>query len=112
MMTGIEVLSQEPIMDNGWATPCIIILLILSVVGSVILGFVTKDVISAFLFMIPFSLVSLFITSFVSMITAQPIEGKYTYKVTIDENVSMVEFYDRYEVVDQEGKIFTIKERN
>lgn len=34
------------------------------------------------------------------------------YKASIDSNVSFVEFYDRYEVLDQEGNIYTIRERN
>jgi uncharacterized membrane protein len=39
-------------------------------------------------------------------------EVKYIeYKVTIDESVSMVEFLDKYEILDQEGKIYTVKER-
>ena len=39
-------------------------------------------------------------------------ECEYTeYKVTIDESVSMTEFYERYEVIDQEGLIFTVKEK-
>jgi len=33
------------------------------------------------------------------------------YKVTIDDSVSMVEFLDKYEIIDQEGKIYTVKER-
>jgi hypothetical protein len=33
------------------------------------------------------------------------------YKVTIDESVSMVEFYERYEILDQDGLIFTITEK-
>ena len=33
------------------------------------------------------------------------------YKVTIDDSVSMNEFLDKYEIIDQEGKIYTIKER-
>lgn len=37
--------------------------------------------------------------------------GKYEYKVTISDEVSLNEFYDKYEIVDQEGKIYTIKER-
>lgn len=38
---------------------------------------------------------------------------KYTtqYKVTISEEVSMTEFYERYEVIDQDGKIFTVREK-
>lgn len=33
------------------------------------------------------------------------------YKVTIDDSVSMNEFLDKYEILDQEGKIYTAKER-
>lgn len=37
--------------------------------------------------------------------------GEYEYKVIIDDNVSMTEFYEHYEVVDQDGKIFIIREK-
>ena len=33
------------------------------------------------------------------------------YKVTISEDVKMTEFLERYEIVDQEGKIYTVRER-
>ena len=33
------------------------------------------------------------------------------YKVTVDDSVSMNEFLDKYEILDQEGKIYTVKER-
>lgn len=38
---------------------------------------------------------------------------KYTteYKVTVSDEVSMVEFNERYKVIDQEGKIYTVRER-
>lgn len=33
------------------------------------------------------------------------------YKVTISEEVSMTDFYEHYEVIDQDGKIFTVREK-
>ena len=33
------------------------------------------------------------------------------YKATIDDSVSMNEFLDKYEILDREGKIYTIKEK-
>lgn len=33
------------------------------------------------------------------------------YRVLIDESVSMTEFFDKYEVIDKDGRIYTIKER-
>lgn len=40
-----------------------------------------------------------------------PIAYETQYKVTIDDSVSMNEFLDKYEILDQEGKIYTVKER-
>jgi hypothetical protein len=34
-----------------------------------------------------------------------------TYKVIIDESVSFQELQERYEIIDQEGQIYTIKEK-
>ena len=33
------------------------------------------------------------------------------YQVLIDESVSMTEFFEKYEIVEQEGKIYTVKEK-
>ena len=42
--------------------------------------------------------------------TTEEIEG-YEYKVTIDDSVPMKEFLSKYEIINQEGEIFTIVER-
>ena len=36
---------------------------------------------------------------------------KYTYKVTISDEVNFVEFNNKYEIIDQDGLIYTIKEK-
>ena len=38
--------------------------------------------------------------------------GRYKYQVTIDESVSLIEFRNKYEIINVEGKIYTIKERH
>ena len=43
--------------------------------------------------------------------TEQP-TGKYQYQVAIDDTVVMSEFYDKYEVIEVEGKIYTIREKD
>lgn len=40
-----------------------------------------------------------------------PTEYETQYKVTISDEVSMNEFLEKYEIIDQEGKILTIRER-
>lgn len=41
----------------------------------------------------------------------KPVEYESQWEVTIDENVSMNEFYSKYEVVEQRGEIYVIKEK-
>ena len=43
---------------------------------------------------------------------AEPIEYETQYKVVISDEVSMNEFLERYEIIEQEGKIYTVRERN
>lgn len=40
-----------------------------------------------------------------------PIKTETHYKVVISDEVSMNEFLERYEIVDQDGKIYTVVER-
>lgn len=42
---------------------------------------------------------------------AKPAKTINTYSVIIDDSVSMTEFYDRYDVLKVQGKIFIITER-
>lgn len=42
---------------------------------------------------------------------AKPAKIITTYSVMIDDSVSMTEFYDKYEVLEVQGKIYTITER-
>ena len=42
--------------------------------------------------------------------TTLPKEYETQYKVTISDEVSMNDFLSRYEIIDQEGKIYTVRE--
>ena len=44
-------------------------------------------------------------------VTATIINHETQYKVTISDEVSMNEFYEHYEVIEQDGKIFTVREK-
>ena len=39
-----------------------------------------------------------------------PVYDYTEYKVTVDETVNMNEFFEKYELVDQEGKIYIVKD--
>lgn len=44
--------------------------------------------------------------------TGEPIEYETQYKVVIDDSVSMNEFTEKYEIIDQDGKIYTVREKD
>lgn len=46
------------------------------------------------------------------LINETPTKYETHYQVTIDDSVSMNDFLDKYEVIEQEGKILTIRERD
>ena len=53
----------------------------------------------------------LFTTAFIIGLTNKTTPAYTEYKVTIDDSVSFTEFTEKYEIIDQEGKIYTVKER-
>ena len=40
-----------------------------------------------------------------------PTKYETQYKVTVSDEVSMTEFLERYEIIETEGKIYTVKEK-
>lgn len=60
--------------------------------------------------------VSLFIDAILGFVVgsalSKPIEYVTEYKVTISDEVSMNEFNEKYKIVGQDGKIYTVRERD
>ena len=116
-MAGVEILVTEKVVseygqcfswDLFWGmfltvlVFCIFISILYLVAGHVEISFglITIGVVVGALF------------SYIAANSAQePIAYKNRYKVIISDKVSMNEFYERYEVIDQEGKIYTVEER-
>lgn len=105
MINGVEILSQDTIVltkfpITGWI--CFGILLLISFLLIA-------------LFENPIGLFSMLISVFIYITGAlnTPTGEEYIeYKVTVSEEVNLNEFMDKYEIVSQDGKIYTIKERN
>lgn len=45
------------------------------------------------------------------MLTQTPIKYETQYKVVISDDVKMTDFLDKYEIIDTEGKIYTVREK-
>lgn len=110
MLEGIEVLNKTEIMcPPTWA----LLLLFITMIVAVIFVFAALigekyDLYVAFISLL---LLLLIVGSCILCCVLEKPTGKYEYKVTIDDSVSMNEFNERYEIIEVEGRIYTIKEK-
>ena len=116
-MTGVEILSSKVIYETDgllWLIPtfiCVGLLigLVIAIIEWATYGFDTD----AFAIMAAIAIVGFFIGAlgYLMSIHETDVVDYIEYKVIIDDSVSMNEFLDKYEILDQEGKIYTVKER-
>ena len=116
-MNGVEILSENVVYItnySGWIIPVFTIIglvvgIVLCILDSREWGFEPIWIFAIGAFTIACLLFGLLLT----IITATESDtiDHIEYKVTIDDTVSMNEFLDKYEILDQEGKIYTIRER-
>lgn len=110
-MNGVEILSSETIYNGILPEWCFIVGIVLGMVSIIVtiqccVNF--HDIAGSI-----FGVLAV-ICTIISVLSAIPSETNVDhieYKVTIDDSVSMNEFLDKYEILDQEGKIYTVKER-
>ena len=110
MMEGIEILSIGEIGINpvfNW--PMALILGIL--IGAIPAFYISTVENSVGLFIILFVVFASFFGALCGFGIEKYADTAPTYKVVISDTVSLNEFYDKYEVLEQDGKIFTIMER-
>lgn len=107
-MNGVEILSSEtiysPILPEYWlgiGLGCALLLIV-----AMGFCFANEHIILGYICVIlSFSLV------FVGCIGVICKKDHIEYKVTVDDSVSMNEFLNKYEILEQEGKIYTVRER-
>ena len=112
MMEGITVLYQEPIYKiiyvNEDILNLLMYILIVMIVGVIISAICFE--LKGFIYCAILSFATIFAMLDSYSTTTKEIEY-YEYKVTIDDSVPMKEFLSKYEIINQEGEIFTIVER-
>ena len=110
-MTGVEILSSETVYNTilpGW---CFVIgiLAMFAFFGIMAWQFANERVALGFMCLV-LALGSVLVGT-MGVTESKTDINHVEYKVTIDDSVSMNEFLDKYEILDQEGKIYTVKER-
>lgn len=113
-MAGVEILNEYAVNATpGWVAA----ILISSFCGAILFGIITMSSAEDVLVTIGSILTILCMLTaltfgMIESLTDWLKEYSHTeYKVTIDDSVSMNEFLDKYEIIDQEGKIYTVKEK-
>lgn len=114
-MTGVDILAVEQVATSysfSIVTKNIILIIMLAFVISGIYFAIKDGVASAFLFAcLAGAAVSLIIGGLVHEYTKKPIDYETRYKVLISDEVKLNDFYDKYEILEQDGKIFTVRDR-
>lgn len=110
-MNGVEILSSETIYNTILPDWCFVIGILAMFVffGIMAWQFANERVVFGFMCLV-LALGSILVGT-LGVTDNKTDINHIKYKVTIDDSVSMNEFLDKYEILDQEGKIYTVKER-
>ena len=116
-MTGVEILATQEVataFGMNWNA-----LLLTVVLGGFFSAFLFSVVLielwnwwQRILFGFGVGLVVALLVGCVAFQNDRPLEYETQYKITISDEVPMNDFLERYEIVSQEGKIYTVRERN
>jgi hypothetical protein len=109
MLEGITILNQYAEITNisNWRLALIVAAIIFIV--SVIVAFVCSD---GDFVSVGAVIAVLVLISIIGSTAKDVPTGREIYQVTISDEVSMTEFTSKYEIIKQEGKIYTIAEKS
>ena len=111
-MEGITILNQT-LHEGAIVDPLFMIGLTL-ISAALILGIVGSFMSSCKIKIIPYIFLGISLTFFaIGMVIGifGPRKEIIRYQVLIDDSVSFIEFNDRYKIINQDGAIYTIQER-
>ena len=109
-MTGVEILSSETIYNTILPEWCVITLLLSIILVGLISSSISNQKFIPTIFWATL-MVGCIVIAILALSPNEHSVDYVKYKVTIDDSVLMSEFVEHYEILDQEGKIYTVKEK-
>ena len=112
-MIGVEVLATEEVVTEwGFNWLAFVLIFVAAILVSAFIFGSKCKTIEEFLQAVGIlgGIAGLLVGSIVGRGAEIPVEYETHYKVTISDEVPLNEFLERYEIVDQEGRIYTIRE--
>jgi hypothetical protein len=117
-MSGVEILATEEV-AVAWASwnwkgflLTVWICFFVAVIAGILAGASDDWKLGVIIFFMVFIVGGMFFGTFVGCNSGEPTEYETRYKVVIDDSVSMNEFLEKYEIIDQDGKIYTVREKD
>ena len=107
MLQGVEILSQKVVTGMTFNFGIFII----GVIFTIILAVIVSVLLSTNSLFNIICIIGFIISIVLGVVYANSSESYTQYKVTISDTVNFVEFNEKYEIIFQDGKIYTIKER-
>lgn len=112
-MEGIDILNRTMTTDTcGWALIIMIICASVFVVSSITFiicaGYRCFGIANVCFWVIIASLLALLS---IAIINPQTGTGRYRYEATIDNSVSFLDLQEKYDVIEQNGKIWTLEDK-
>ena len=115
-MSGIEILSSTEVV-TAYSHPNAGTITLAVIFGTFFIGSLLLWLLSELdALIIPVGAILGFVLGLIGGVIAEdnlvkPIEYETHYKVTISDEVSMNEFLEKYEIIEQDERIFTIREK-
>lgn len=115
-MNGVDILSFEEVVTKTTINTDLIeiavcIIMSLAFIVGIIVAIYECDPATFFILFLFGLIVSGIAAMIIREATETPSEYETQYKVIISDDVSLNEFNERYEIIDQEGRIYTVRER-
>lgn len=114
-MVGVEILNQYEVVATTyfeWSTFWGILIILTVVAGLIgwLIGACQCETVAGILTGV---IMGAILGTMSGAVAACDAPETYTteYQVVISDDVSMVEFYEKYDVINQEGKIFSVREK-
>ena len=117
-MEGVNILNQFEVVTKtvfSWGSFWwgALVGVIIGVGTAVIFGLQEQEWLAFFVGLGVFSTLCVLLIGLLSgfVLKPTPVEYETHYEVSIDENVSMQEFMDKYEIIETRGSIYTVREK-
>lgn len=112
MIEGLRILNQSVVMETvGWYTSSIVICGIIAAICFII-AFdpgIMNDFTQVICFCV--GIVAISVLLIIGVWEPKVETDRYRYEAIIDESVSLVDIYDKYEVIEQRGDIWVLEDK-